>query len=142
MAHGVSPGHPSDMRRLASARTTFVAMNATTGIFFPDERGVYAVKPRDSPRRVSNMPVPVVAAVRALTPGRTTNGIPRAARASVSSASLPKSPASPPFKRTTRLPLRASSQMHRVISSWHMEWAPQRLPTNMNSGTLEYGGNP
>ena len=80
---------------------------------------------------VPMLAVPVVAAVSALTPGRTTNGMPSAASASVSSARRPNSPASPPLRRTTRLPFLASSQMRLVISACVIECAPHLFPTKV-----------
>ena len=86
-------------------------MKNTCGSFIPDERGVETLNPLASPRFVRRSPFGVVAAVSALTPGRTTYGISNASNASTSSESRPKSPASPPLRRTTRLPFRTSSQI-------------------------------
>src|SRR5579864_2251839 len=87
-------------------------------------------------RSVSEMPSEAAAESAAVTPGTISYGTRADSRASRSSASRPKSPGSPLFRRTTLKPRRAEASMRRLISDWVMFFVPQRLPTLM---TIAWG---
>ena len=65
----ISPAIRRAMKKTIGSAARAAASNGSTPP--PAPRGVRAQNPRDTPRRVSRSPVPVVAAVRLLTPGRT-----------------------------------------------------------------------
>ena len=64
-------------------------------------------------------------------PGISSKGTPRSARASSSSPPRPNTKGSPPFRRTTLCPARASSSRMRLICSWGTLWWEASLPTSM-----------
>jgi len=64
-------------------------------------------------------------------PGTTSNGTPCSASSSSSSPPRPNMNGSPPFRRTTLLPARASSSSTWLICSWGIVWFAARLPTSI-----------
>src|SRR5574340_88787 len=64
-------------------------------------------------------------------PGTTWNGMPCAARVSISSPPRPKMNGSPPLRRSTRLPSLARRTSSSLISSWRIVWSARFLPTKM-----------
>ena len=80
-------------------------------------------------RCVTGMPAYAGAATPAVTPGTTSKRTPAAASASASSPPRPNTNGSPPFRRTTSLPLPPSSTRRALMSSWGSAASPGCLPT-------------
>ncbi len=64
----------------------------------------------------------------AVMPGTMRNGMEARAKASASSAPRPNTNGSPPFSRSTRLPLRARLTSVREMSVCLADFMPRRLP--------------
>ena len=74
--------------------------------------------PRTESRSVSGISVSAAAANAAVMPGTMSKEMPAARSAAISSPARPKISGSPDFRRTTRLPGRASRTRSALISSW------------------------
>ena len=82
-----------------------------------------------SPRWVTGTPAAAGTASAEETPGTTVQGTPASAQATASSPPRPNRYGSPPLRRTTRLPARASRTSSASISAWSALCAPGALPT-------------
>ena len=129
-AAGVSGGSPpamspSRMERIATMSSvvatgrrtnisdTFTACARPGGSSCPSSR----ISAEVAPRCVNGMPAHAPAASTAVTPGTIANGMPSLANRHASSLPFPKTNGSPPFKRTTRFPARASASSNASISA-------------------------
>ena len=75
------------------------------------------------------------AAAAAVIPGTTSQGMPAASSASISSSSLPNTAGSPDLSRTTCRPARASRIMSALIDSWGHDGPKPFFPAHTRSAS-------